>query len=287
MRRLASFVCLTATAALGLSVFVGPAAAKPSDKGSRKRIVNSVNKTTAAGSAAIAGNFDFEVNGRSLSFSLDGAFDFDHRRGFLKLDASALGVAGVSGTLEARIIGTDLYLDLSSLGGSASRGLPQGKKWLHFDLKQTLGQAAGGGLGSTDPTSSLEALRGVSNDVQDLGTEDVRGTPTRHYKADLDPRKAVKKLPANARQKLGKVIEQTFGNSSLPFEIWIDRQGRARRISFELDLSKLSSTSGATGNGSFTLELFDFGRNVDVKAPPSDETADLGDILNQLPTASS
>ena len=69
--------------------------------------------------------------------------------------------------------------------------LPSGKTW----IKATEGDAAVGGFdfhelesfSRSDPRELLDALRTLSGDLETVGTEELRGVETTHYRAVVDP----------------------------------------------------------------------------------------------------
>jgi hypothetical protein len=132
--------------------------------------------------------------------------------------------------------------------------------------------------------SELDSLRGVSKEVEDLGTEDVHGFPARHYKATMDPKKAVKRLPRKARDKAARNLRQQLGDRPLPLEVWIDGQGRAVRTQLESNLANrpTATAAGETGTVRETVEYFEFGAPFFVYAPHKAETVDYADVLGRL-----
>jgi hypothetical protein len=59
-------------------------------------------------------------------------------------------------------------------------------------------------------------------------------------------------------------------------DVWVDGDGRLRRLEYEMELSDVDGARVAVG---VTMELYDFGVEVDVVAPPADETTDLFELL--------
>ena len=56
--------------------------------------------------------------------------------------------------------------------------------------------------------------------------------------------------------------------------MWIDDQGRLRKMSFSIDVSNAAqgtTSGGRSANLSLTLELFDYGVPVNVTPPPSSQ----------------
>jgi len=222
---------------------------------------------------------DLAVDGRAGSFTADGAFDFSGRSGTLRMDLSSMGLPGVRGAIDVRLVDGVLYMDMGSLVADASpaeREALGGKRWVKLDLSQ-LGGAAGangfGGLGSSDPTSALDSLRGAGSDVHEVGHETLRGVDTTHYRAQIDLSKALDEVPPSQRARVSKSL-QALGTGTVPADVWIDGQGRVRKLAMDLNASV-----GRQHVGTITMELFDFGTPVDVQAPPADQTFDLQSLL--------
>jgi hypothetical protein len=151
-----------------------------------------------------------------------------------------------------------------------------GKPWVRIDLEKAT-KAQGIDLGalqsttSSDPSGQLDQLRGAG-DVTKVGSEQVRGTDTTHYKATIDLRKSVERAPAAQREAARRSVENIIkdtGQSSVPMEVWLDKAGRARRLKFTQKIQGKSVT--------LTMELYDFGTKEALKAPPASETKDITD----------
>ncbi len=224
-----------------------------------------------------------------IRFSGEGAFDYEAHRGRVAMDVSSLGLpAGAGGGMADVLMAGDviymkLPVDPAELGG---------RPWLKLDV-DTAAQQSGLDLEglrkqfqNNDPTTALNALRGVSNDVKAVGTEEIRGTETTHYTATVDLNKAAQQSPPEARSAVEQLGRQ-LGTTTFPVEVWIDGDGRLRRQRFSMDLSKVMAPGarpgGLTGVMTTTVELFDFGTEVDVKEPPADQVTDFMTVLQQAP----
>src|SRR5256885_11852258 len=111
-----------------------------------------------------------------------------------------------------------------------------------------------------DPSQTLDYLRGVSRNVQDLGTGTVRGVSAHHYRAILDPRKAMAKLPASSRCGFEAATRQ-FGNLRIPADVWIDAQGRMRRMVMAMHIPARAGLPNPLGVR-MTFDLYGFGAPV-------------------------
>jgi hypothetical protein len=135
---------------------------------------------------------------------------------------------------------------------------------------------------ASDPSQTLDYLRGAADDVTNVGTEDVRGTTTTHYRAVVDLNKAAKLSPA-ASDAIKSTIK-LLGSATQPVDVWVDGEGRVRRMQYTVDLSKTkaaSSVPGAAGTVTFTLEVFDFGAPVQATVPAADQIVDLSALTGK------
>lgn len=235
-------------------------------------------RTAAAESARMS--FSISMTGGQANGTVkgDGVFAFARHRGRLTMDVGGIAGSPVRGAIDVVLDGTTMYLRLP---GGLGAFLPAGKSWVSLDL-QKAGEIAGvdlGQLGQTqqaDPSQALDYLRGASDSVEKVGDEQVRGTATTHYKAQLDLRKAMRAKDGPSAQ-IEKVI-QLLGTSTLPADVWIDHDGTLRKMAWT---QPMPGSSGGTLR--YEMELFDFGAAVDVTPPPPAETVDLTTLLGRKP----
>lgn len=164
---------------------------------------------------------------------------------------------------------------------------PGAKTWVKMDL-QKLGQEAGmdfGSMmqsGSSDPSQMLEWLRGVSGDMEVVGEEEVRGAPATHYKGTIDLNKVADQAPEELREQMKASIDamtKAVGVDAIPVEVWIDEQGRAVRMAQSFDFEQ-GATAGSSM--SMTMDIFDFGTEVDIEIPPASETTDFQELMGSM-----
>jgi hypothetical protein len=135
-------------------------------------------------------------------------------------------------------------------------GFTEPGKYLKID-KHSLG-SMGPMAGHPDlsPEDMFAAVRAAIVGVDDLGSADVAGTPTTHYRLQLDPAKAMKSLGDQLRgmpmspDQLGKI-------GKVDVDFWLDGSDRIRRVQTELQ--------GTTVD----VELSAWGEPVAIQAPPA------------------
>jgi hypothetical protein len=161
-----------------------------------------------------------------------------------------LAVEGDGGDLEVRLDGDTVYVSIGSVLGPGLR--PEGAEWLALDLRDggyadRLLQSVLERVRDLDPTQALDRLEEADNEVVEDGSEEVRGEPTTRYRfgADVD------------------------ADVDVAGRAWVDGEGRLRR----LELSEGGTTA--------TVDLFDFGTEVDVEPPPAAETTTVDRWLRE------
>jgi hypothetical protein len=265
---------------LALSVLVGLGA--PACGGSDKKpiavLASATSKTVESKSSRVALTIKTAGTGAgSGTITGDGAFDYVNRRGTLTMDTSAMDIPGFSGNIELVLLGDVFYMKLPS-------GILGTKPWLKIDVA-TLGQQSGvdlaglRDLGSNDPSTNLQFLRGASDNVTKQGTEKVRGTETTRYHLTVDLEKAKTKVPENLRDDIDRIIRQ-IGHSTYPADVWVDGDELVRRLRF--DFAGAGGAPAAGAAATVTQEFYDFGVAVTAEAPPADQVNDFAQLLSQL-----
>jgi hypothetical protein len=234
-------------------------------------------KTSAAKSARMALSYSVSAgktgSGNTLNEQGTGTGVIDFARKIADLTVNA----PTGQSIEERLIGTNAYVKLPPQLASTSPQL-KGKSWLHEQLPSGGGSSLGFGSSNSsqasDPTSILRMVSTISNRVDNVGTNSIRGTQTTHYRATVNFAKAAAKSGLSTAQITQ--LEKLLGTTTLPVDIWVDKQGVARRLQFHFPLPKLgSSTATQSGQMTETLDLYDFGIPVSVSPPPASQVAEF------------
>ena len=260
--------------AIAIGVTATAADASPRNRGAR-RLARAASAFAKEGSARISGSIAIDVTtgtdaGQKISMPFSGSIDNRTKTGSFTFDPSGLGGPGMSGPVTEIFAGNALYMSTDAFGSQLRERLG-GKHWLELDLSK-LG-AGTSQAQQTDPTSTLDALRGVSNDVQNLGHATIRDVDTTHYRATLDPAKALTHVPPAQRPRVQSALSQ-FGGNTIPIDVWLDDNGVPRRYAINMDVSK----SGATVHVDESFDFYDFGTPVSVKVPAPDDVADFSQL---------
>ncbi|HUR17957.1 MAG TPA: hypothetical protein VMZ51_03350 [Acidimicrobiales bacterium] len=260
----------------------GSGACGDAEKTPQQVVAAAPAETVEARTSKVALNVSVEGGAESVDFKGEGVFDFKSQRGKLVLDLSSLGIAGASGSTEIvfneNVVFMKLPFDLPRL---------KEKPWVKIDLSK-LDQLSGIDVSqlrqiqSNDPTAALNYLRGVTDHIQVLGHEDVRGADTTHYKALIDLQKASGEVPAQFQDDIAQLIKQ-LGSETIDSDIWLDSEGRLRKLRYKVDLAKVDlpkeGAAAPTGTLTATFELFDFGTDAAVADPPEDQVTDFQELI--------
>lgn len=165
--------------------------------------------------------------------------------------------------------------------------LAAGKPWVSVDAATLarLTQMVLGDIGAQitgAPLDALAYLKAVSGDVQVVGPDTIRGEPTTRYRGAVDPQKAAEQLPPALRPEAADAAARVGQN--LPADLWIDEQGRLRKLVLTADLAEVEGVAATMVEGPavVTVELWDFGTPADVTAPPADQVVDVGGLLGSF-----
>jgi hypothetical protein len=186
--------------------------------------------------------FSVEGSADNYRFAAQGAVDNRASRAQLTVDL------GSQGSTELVLDGSVLYARLDGLRHAPPLATP----WLSADL-ETVGAMLGDRLGELTewaedgPSRVLEQLRAVG-EVEELGSEDVRGVETTRYRALVRPP--------------GAPAERT-----LPVDVWIDGDGLVRRL------------RAADGTETVTVELYDFEADVAIEPPAPEQVTALDELF--------
>lgn len=257
-------------------------------------LATAAEKTKAATSARVAFSLNMDIKGvpdapsGPLKMSGEGLFDYQAKRGSMTMDLSDLAKTGETLPFEGG------KFDIVVIGDTAYTKVPEGtdaggKHWAKFDAASAMGGlgALGGGFDQfTNPESSLNMLDGLdTKNATVVGTEKLRGDEVTHYRVKpAAPDTSDSSVPPGMESMMGMF-------TGMPLDVWLDHDGRMRKLSFTLDMAEFikafagafAGAQGSTGETippdlsfkmSMTFESWDYGVKVDVQAPSPDDVVD-------------
>ena len=153
-----------------------------------------------------------------------------------------------------------------------AKGVPPGK-WVEVNLQEL----ADGNLvssGATDPASAANALRGAQTAVL-LGSQTVGGVVLKHYQGTLDLAQAAEATGGGAGTGL-TLAAKTFTVKKVPYQVWLDRQGRINKIVEVFTFTKVPGSAAAKDQVvvTSTSAFSGYGSPVSVSVPASKDIYD-------------
>jgi hypothetical protein len=248
----------------------------------------SADATAKAGGARFELSVKQEVPGAAepVPITASGVIDAAGRRALMTMDLSALadqlGAVDLGdGRIEAVVDGLVVYMKASFLPDGL---LPPGKEWLRLDAA-ALAKRAGitaadlAAVGGNDPLKLLDYLRGVSGTVDRVGEQELDGVSTTHYRANVDLRRSLKRLPPSVRTGAKPGIDRLveLAGPTLPVDVWVDDDGLVRRLEGTLTMRPPGTTQKVTT--SYRLDLSEYGIEPDIQPPAKAKTVDLLSLL--------
>ena len=162
------------------------------------------------------------------------------------------------------------YLQSAAL----SAQLPDGKQWVELDLSK-LGKSVGIDLESllsgsqVQPGDLLSMLAGEGAKIQNLGAATIDGAATTHYRVTIDTAKALEAKGLTTPLLAGVVAQVP----TIPADVWIGKDGLVHRVRVSLAVAERRL--------GLTLDLYDYGANVTIAAPPSSDVFDATQLAQQ------
>jgi hypothetical protein len=245
--------------------------------------------TSAYGAGTMHEEFRMEVSaaGESFTFTGEGDVDTDRRLASMSLDMGPLG-----GTMEMVMAGRVVYMRSPMFGDV-------GTEWVKIDPSKLDPAAAarlGGGFGGTTDPAAFCALLAGAVDVERVGNQEIGGVQTTHYEGTIDIQEVFRRFPEAlgedvdpaARRQLERQLEVALEGfeelgieAKIPFEVWVDEQGRPRRQLISMDFSEL-----VPGDEEASMEIqvdySAFGEPVDIEPPAEGDTTDITKLMSEM-----
>lgn len=223
-------------------------------------VVQAAKRTTDAGSSRV------EIRARDEDGPVAMSGVFDYKRGkaaFTDFDFGGLSEEARKFYIdEFRLIGDTMYIKMPAL----AQATDSHRAWFRMSFEQEDDQ-----LGALfwmrflNPVQLMTYLESVTR-IERVRRDSVRGVETTRYRGIVDLERVIEREPAAKQAKLREELASAK-RTTLPFEVWIDDEGLARR---------LKTTDWSTENPQpGTVDFFDFGIKTNIEAPPLDQVTDV------------
>ena len=251
--RIALCAAVVAVAAIGCGDPDGGSGGAPE---SLEALAAAADKVSDAGSSAMTMSMTMDLAGEGISAQAEGAFDWIEETGEMTMTMTGTGIPGV--------VEMDMIIDGDYAYMKMPPELGAGAGWFRMDADDMGSGTGSANQLSQDPSKFVEFLRGASEDgVEDLGTEEIDGVATHHYKADLSFEKILDQARDQEAVEDMRAQLETLGDlDAIPAEVWLDEDGLPRRMTMSMDF-------GDDGAMEMSFDMFDYGIEVDVQ-PPKD-----------------
>ncbi len=211
------------------------------------------------GGRAVAHVVVTKANGESLPIAARMVYDAEGRaRAVLRMPPSVKGGMRMDMVADGAV----MYMSSPKFGT-----LPGGAKWMKLDLEAAEGLEVP--APTSDPTDELARLE-ASEDVQKLGTEDVRGEPMTHYRGTIGVSDTLQRLREAGEDGNAAIVEK-YG-VPIHFEVWIDAEGLVRRMRI---VNLQPHGEGGETSTDMTMDFYDFGAEPKIEVPDSSEVFDV------------
>jgi len=188
------------------------------------------------------------------------------------------GLGDLFGEMEVRTIGDTTYMRFPLF----STMLGVDTEWVSLPTNEAGAATTGFGPSPANPADLLAAFGDITAAAKDLGREQVRGVETTHFRLNVDIDAMTAAADDAAKAQLDG-LGASPGGGVMPVDFWIGDDGLVRRFSFTTN-GPIGDTAGTNpGLESMTVvwELYDYGADVAIVAPPADQVSD-GSALTSL-----
>jgi hypothetical protein len=184
-----------------------------------------------------------DIDDNELSMIGEGTFSADATRGRMTFEIDA---DETQGSFEAIADGRETYLKSDQLP------LPPGKEW----LKTTDAPSS-----TLSPREFVDFLR-ASDEVDNEGTEEIRGEQTTHYRGSVN----LRELAEASRSELLRRLNQAPNVNDLEttIDIWVREDGLPARLVLEVKPPQ----DEASGSVKVTTDILEYDVEVDAEPPP-------------------
>jgi hypothetical protein len=261
----------------------GPLATRPAAEVARE----APDVTRAAGSSRYAFEMTYSTTGSPIgdsSWTTSGTGTYDYER---QVGDGRMTTADAQFPVPPQdVVFTNNVLYERNAGES---------RWRRFDFSQLVDTP----VGQHDPSRQLDLLRGVSDDVREVGTSQVRGEEVRQYAITIDPQRLA--AASGVVVDGGPVQAALQAGGPMPGQVFVDLDGRVRRLEVSIEtsgadlaaspeMSKMLADNpqlqemlrNRRTTSTISIEYFEFGIPVTAQEPDPSQV-DTGPAIPGLP----
>jgi hypothetical protein len=262
-------------AGMAVLALLGVACAEQTVRPGPGQLAVVADATAAAGTARMAASFTTTMPPiGEYAMTMEGVVDFARQAVHLTMS--------VTGAPEGAMSGETIMLDGFSYmrADTAQPGVPAGT-WVRDELPERAG-GWGDPFTGGQPTDMVDALRELGLPVEVVGSERVRGVDTTRYQVLATAEDLIR-----AEHQEGDIEGPDFGDlgdMETVIDVWVDDQDLLRRMRTETDVSAaysgwMEEEQVVDARTIMEFELFDYGVDVDITAPPEDEVVDAEPLM--------
>jgi LppX/LprAFG-like lipoprotein len=212
-----------------------------------------VDRTKDVDSVRQSATMESDLGGQKMAIEIEGS-------------ATALGEDGEM-TMTMETGGDEFEADVILVDGvfymkSKAIPLPAGKEWLKSEDVPA---------SSLDPGELVQHLREAQG-VKRVGSEEIRGEPTTHFRGPIDIEKLV---DASFGGRMAEQFKQipNVREFSMTIDVWVLEDGLPARTAV-----KLTAPQHIGGSMSMTAEFLEYDVPIDVEAPPDRTVIDESEL---------
>jgi hypothetical protein len=228
-------------------------------------LAGAVNNNNKAKSAKIT--MQGTTAGQTLTG--DGAFSVDGSNAAVKMTMNI----GAMGQIEMVIVDKAFYMKMpASLAGQG--GLSADKPWIKISANGTdaLSKSLGPMLekmGDNFDISKQMAQLKDAGEITKSAKETLDGAETTHYWIKIDMLKAIAATQTDPQLKqAAEDAAKKAGSTTADMQMWVSADNLPLQI-------KMTMPAAAGQNVDMTVKYSDWGKPVDIKAPPADQVGEL------------
>ncbi|MFC4084823.1 hypothetical protein [Amycolatopsis samaneae] len=217
-----------------------------------------------------------EASVAGQSISMTGAIRFDGENTAVAMSMNMMGQQ-----MELRMVDKTTYMKMPA---EQLKKMGTDKTWVKINpngddpVSKALGKSTAESSDQSDPTKILEQIGNGGKIISSDQTE-LNGEPVNHYVAEIDLGKNMTKVLDNAPPEAKDALAEKLKGLKMPVELWLNKDQLP--VQMVVDSSAMIKAAGVPGEaeaGKVTVKYTDWGKPVDVQAPPADQVADASEM---------